>query len=247
LIERGTLRGFPTPPATGSGEQSSPAPTRSAPRLYIVTDRTATGGRPLVEIVARALEGIADSGLDPREVAVQLREKDLEGRALTELARALRAVTGKAGVRLYVNDRIDVAMAVDADGIHLPGTSLSPAEAQALAPSMAIGVSAHGTSEVRAAAGAATFAVFGPIRDTPSKRRYGAPLGFESLAAAAQAGLPLLAIGGVDATDVPAAVAAGARGIACIRPVMAAPDPAAAVQALGRALASSPVASPYRT
>lgn len=217
------------------------------PRLYIVTDRTATGGRPLVEVVARALEGITDSGLDPGEVAVQLREKDLEGRALTELARALRAVTARAGVRLFVNDRLDVALAVDADGVHLGGGSLPPAEARALAPALAIGVSAHGASDVRAAAGAATFAVFGPIRDTPSKRRYGPPLGLTALGAAAQAGLPLLAIGGLDAGDVPAAIAAGARGIACIRPVMAATDPTAAVRGLGRALASSPVASPYRT
>jgi len=220
-----------------------PAP----PRLYIVTDRTATGGRPLVEVVARALEGISDSGLHAREVAVQLREKDLEGRALTELGWALRTVTAGAGVRLFVNDRIDVALAVDADGVHLGASSLSPAQARALAPALAIAVSTHGVSDVRTARGTAAFAVYGPIRDTPSKRGYGPPLGFESLAAAAEAGLPLLAIGGIETAGVPAALAAGAHGIACIRPVMAAPDPTAAVRGLGRALASSPVASPYRT
>ena len=217
------------------------------PRLYIITDRTATGGRPLVDVVAQALEGLAGSGLEPPSVAVQLREKDLEGRALTELARGLRAVTARVGVRLYINDRIDVAIAVDADGVHLGGTSLAAAEARALLPARAIGVSTHGLADVRREAGPATFAVFGPIRDTPSKRRYGAPLGFESLADAAKAGLPLLAIGGIEATDVPAAIAAGAHGIACIRPVMAASDPAAAVRALARALASSPVSSPYQT
>ncbi|HVV48708.1 MAG TPA: thiamine phosphate synthase, partial [Polyangia bacterium] len=88
------------------------------PRLYLVTDRAATGGRPLVAVVEQGLAGIAGSGLDPAEVAVQLREKDLDGRALTELARALRAATAAVGARLYVNDRIDVALAVGADGAH---------------------------------------------------------------------------------------------------------------------------------
>ena len=148
----GTLRGFPNPPATDSAGQS-PAPSRrSAPRLYLITDRKATGGRPLVEVVAAALAGIAGSGLDPGDVAVQLREKDLDGRALTDLGRALRATTAAAGVRLFVNDRIDVALAVGADGVHLGGTSLVPAEARALAPALAIAVSTHGLADVRAAA-----------------------------------------------------------------------------------------------
>jgi thiamine-phosphate pyrophosphorylase len=211
-----------------------------APRLYIVTDRRATGGRPLVQVVAAALGGIAGSGLPPHDVAVQLREKDLEARALTELARDLRAVTAAAGVSLYVNDRIDVALAVGADGVHLGGTSLSPAEARALGPALAIAVSAHRSADVRAAAATATFAVFGPLRDTPSKRAYGPPVGVAALAEAARLDLPLLAIGGLDVADVPEIAAAGARGIACIRPVMAAPDPAAAVARLCQALARLP-------
>ena len=244
----GTLGGFPNPPATGSGERSSPAPTRSdAPRLYLITDRTQTVGRSIVEVVARALEGLAGSGLDPGEVAVQLREKDLGGRALFALARPLREVTAAAGVRLFVNDRIDVALAVGADGVHLGGTSLSPAEARALAPTLAVAVSTHGAADVRAAAGKAAFAVFGPIRDTPSKRVYGPPLGVAALAEAAPLGLPLLALGGIEAGDVAAVVAVGARGVACVRPVMAAADPAAAHRALAEALASSPVSAPYQT
>jgi thiamine-phosphate pyrophosphorylase len=232
----GALGGFPNPPAMGSGERSSPAPTRSdAPRLYLITDRTATSGR------------LAGSGLDPGEVAVQLREKDLGGRALVALARPLRELTAAAGVRLFVNDRIDVALAVGADGVHLGGTSLSPAEARALAPTLAVAVSTHGFADVRAAAGQAAFAVFGPIRDTPSKRGYGPPLGLGALAEAAPLGLPLLALGGIGVTDVAAVVAAGARGIACVRPVMAAADPAAAVRALAEALRSSSVSGPYPT
>ena len=152
----------------------------AAPRLYLITDRKATGGRALAEVVAAALTGIAGSGLDPGDVAVQLREKDLDGRALVDLARALRATTAAAGVRLFINDRIDVALAVGADGVHLGGTSLAPAEARAIAPALAIAVSTHGIADVRAALddpARIAFAVFGPIRDTPSKRGYGPPLG----------------------------------------------------------------------
>jgi thiamine-phosphate pyrophosphorylase len=222
-----------------------------APLLYLITDRKATGGRGLVEVVSSALTGIASSGLDPGDVAVQLREKDLDGRALSDLGRALRATTAAAGVRLFINDRIDVALAVGADGIHLGGTSLAPTEARAIAPRLAVAVSTHGLAEVRAANGNAAFAVFGPLRDTPSKRAYGPPLGIDALAEAARLGLPLLALGGLEARDVPEVLAAGAHGVACIRPVMAATDPASAVrglcQALFQALATSSVRPPYRT
>ena len=214
-----------------------------------------------MEVVAAALTGVAGSGLDPADVAVQLREKDLDGRALTDLGRALRATTTAAGVRLFINDRIDVALAVGADGVHLGGTSLAPAEVRALAPMLAPAVSTHGAADVRAAVGdpaRVAFAVFGPIRDTPSKRAYGPPLGFGALAEAARLALPvlpLLALGGLDAEDVPQVLAAGAHGVACIRPVMAATDPEAAVRMLCRALArdlsrplaTSSVSPPYRT
>jgi thiamine-phosphate pyrophosphorylase len=209
-----------------------------------------------VEVVGAALQGIAGSGLDPGHVAVQLREKDLGGRALTDLARPLREVTAAAGVQLFINDRIDVALAVRADGVHLGGTSLTAGEARAIAPGLCVAVSAHKAADVRtAAAAAATFAVFGPIRDTPSKRRYGPPLGWGPLAEAAQLGTPLLAIGGVGVEDVAEALRSGAEGIACIRPVMEAADPAQAVRKLAVALASSapgddddgPDAEPYRT
>ena len=178
-------------------------------------------------------------GLPPAEVAVQLREKDLSGRALTALARELRAITAAAGVALYVNDRADVACAVGADGVHLGAASLPPARVAATVPGLAIGISTHAASEVAAARGGGasgardpvSFAVLGPIYDTPSKRSFGAPLGEGALAAAARAGLPVLAIGGVDVARVRALVRAGARGVACIRPVMWAADPAAATRA----------------
>jgi thiamine-phosphate pyrophosphorylase len=214
---------------------NSPAP--APPRLYLVTDRQATGGRSLPAVVEAALRGIAGSGLQPHEVAVQLREKDLSGRALTELARALRETTAAAGVRLFINDRIDVALAVGADGVHLGGASLPPADARAIAPALALAISAHRIDELPAAAGQVGFAVFGPIYATPSKRRYGPPVGLAVLDAAARVGLPLVAIGGIDSERVDELLRAGAYGVACIRAVMAAADPTAALRALCGAIA----------
>jgi thiamine-phosphate pyrophosphorylase len=205
-----------------------------APRLYLITDRQATGGRPLPEVVAAALRGIP-AGFAPSDVAVQLREKDLEGAALAALARALRSVTAAAGVALYVNDRIDVALAVGADGVHLGGGSLDAVTAAKVARGLAIGVSVHAPAEVaalRAAAGdRVAFALLGPIYDTPSKRRYGAPLGTAAITEAARAGIPIVAVGGIQPGNVPALRAAGAHGVAFIRAAMAVSDPAAAVSA----------------
>jgi thiamine-phosphate pyrophosphorylase len=214
------------------------------PLLYLVTDRTATGGRPLARVVEAALRGIAGTGVDPADVAVQLREKDLYARELTDLARALRTSTRAAGVAFFVNDRIDVALAVGADGVHLGGGALAAGEAGRIAPGLALAVSTHGAHDIAAARAAPGgerigFAVFGPVRDTPSKQRYGPPLGDAALAEAAKQGLPLVAIGGLGPADAPAMLRAGARGIACIRAVMSAPDPALAVAGFCKRLAAA--------
>ena len=212
----------------------------SPPRLYLITDRQATAGRSLVEVVAAALEGVAASGLPPHWVAVQLREKDLLARPLLDLARALRALTARAGVALYVNDRVDVALAAEADGVHLGGGALPFAEVARLAPKLALATSVHSAAELGAARNAAgpglAFAVCGPVRDTPSKRQYGPPIGFDGLSEAAGLGVPLLALGGIELADVAAALRAGAAGIACVRAIMSAPDPTAAAASLCQAL-----------
>jgi len=197
--------------------------------VYLVTDRAQTNGRPLLDVVTAALRG----GVG----AVQLRERGLETRALLELAIALRQATRAVGAALLINDRIDVALACDADGVHLPGHSFAVADARALlGPRRLIGVSTHHPDEVAAAAAAgADFAVFGPIFATPSKATYGAPQGLDALARARRAAaLPLFAIGGVDADTAAAVRDAGADGVAVIRAVLAAPDPAAAARALRR-------------
>lgn len=189
----------------------------AAPRLYIITDRKATaGGRPLVEVVAAALEGARGAG---DRVAVQLREKDLDASSLINLARNLRAITAAAGVRLFINDRVDVALAVGADGVHLGVQSLLPADVRAIAPHLRIGVSTHSRAEVQAAADArADFVVFGPVWATPSKPDR--IMGLDQLAQVSALGVPVLALGGIDVANARPCIRAGAVGVACIRSVI---------------------------
>jgi thiamine-phosphate pyrophosphorylase len=197
--------------------------------LYIITDRHATGGRALDAVIARALAGAGDAGAPPGSVAVQLREKDLEARALLELAGPLRTVTRAHGAALYINDRVDVALAAGADGVHLGGTSMSPVDVAAIAPSLATAISAHTAADLARIADSTNlrFAVLGPIFETPSKRGYGAPLGLDVLAATSRRSptVPVLAIGGVTVAQMRACVNAGAAGIACIRAILSAQDP----------------------
>jgi thiamine-phosphate pyrophosphorylase len=190
----------------------------AAPRLYLITDRSATKGRPLDQVVAEALVG---AGVRARDVAVQLREKDLDGRALLALARSLRAVTAAAGAQLYINDRVDVALAANADGVHLGGRSLAPADVRALTPRLRIGVSTHTRDEVeRAAAAGADFVVFGPVFATPSKP--GIFTGVDRLEQVVALGVPVLALGGIDEKNAYECILAGASGVAVVRSVMAA-------------------------
>jgi thiamine-phosphate pyrophosphorylase len=197
------------------------------PVVHLITDRHLAPDLP-------ARVDAALSGLPPGAVAVHLREKDLGGRALLDLARSVVAVCHAHGQRLLVNDRLDVARAAGADGAHLPAAGVPAADARRLlGPGALLGVSCHSPSDVaRARDGGASFAFLSPIYDTPSKRAYGPPLGLGALRAAAGLGLPLVALGGVMPQHVPELRAAGARGVAAIRAWLTGPDPAAAVRAL---------------
>ena len=197
------------------------------PPVHLVTDRRIAPDLPGAVRAALA-------GLPPGGVAVHLREKDLGGRDLLALARALRTACAEAGQLFLVNDRVDVAIAAGADGVHLPSSGLPPLEARRLlGPGRLVGVSCHSSEDVRGARdGGADYGTFGPVFETPSKRPYGPPVGVSALRDAVPLGLPLVALGGVEAANAPEAVAAGARGIAAIRAWLAAPDPGAAVRAL---------------
>ncbi len=217
-------------------------------RLYLVTDRRAAeaAGRPLPALLAAALAAAARRRV---RVAVQLREKDLDGGPLFALARELRDLTRAHGARLLVNDRLDVALAAEADGVHLPAAGLPAAAARRLLAAVGlIGVSTHSAAEVAAAKmGGADFAVLGPVYATGSKARYGPPLGLTPLAsAAAAAGLPVFAIGGITPERVAEVRAAGAHGVACIAAVMSAADPAGAVDAFLDALDAAEEAAATR-
>ena len=194
-------------------------------RLYFVTDRRQTAGRPLYDVVQAALDG----GVR----AVQLREKDLEGGELYRLAARLRDLTARYAARLLINDRLDVALAAGADGVHLGQTSLPVSTArQLLGPGKLIGVSTHSPDEITAAQGA-DFVVFGPVYFTPSKADYGQPQGLARLRQAARhSPVPVFAIGGIQADRIAAVRRAGAHGIALISALSAAAEPSRAAHEL---------------
>ncbi len=197
------------------------------PVVHLVTDGALVADLPAH--LDRVLRGLA-----PGRVAVHLREKGLAGGALLALGVALVRVCRAHGQRLLVNERLDVALACGADGVHLPARAVGPAEARRLlGPGALVGVSCHSAAEVaRARDGGADYASFGPVWATPSKAGYGPPLGVEPLRQACRLGLPLVALGGVEPALAPLAVEAGAAGVAAIRAWLTGPDPAAAVRAL---------------
>jgi len=184
----------------------------TAPRLLAISDRL-SAPEPIEDWLRR----IGSSGVD----AVQLREKDLDDRALYELAVRARALLPPE-VILLVNGRPDVALAAGAGGVHLPAAGLPVPAVRSLAVRrgrrLLVGRSTHDLDEVEAAlAEGADYATFGPLHETPSKRRYGPPAGLAGLARAARAGLPLVALGGIGPGELAAAAAAGAEGAAAIR------------------------------
>ncbi len=215
--------------------------TPRAPFVYLITDRHATQGRPLTGVIAGALRALQGSHLPSSAVAIQLREKDLPGGTLIELGRQLRAVTNAAGVRLFVNDRIDVALAVGADGVHLGDGALGVDDAHALAPALQIALSTHSPAGVARAAAdpRVSFVVFGPVFETPSKRGFGPPQGLQALRAACASSISVLALGGVGANEIPACLGAGAAGVGCIRGVLSNPDPEAALRRFFEAIEST--------
>jgi thiamine-phosphate pyrophosphorylase len=192
-----------------------------------------TGDPPhaLLETIRRA----AAAGIN----WIQIREKDLQTRKLTELVRLAAAGARETGTRILVNDRLDVALAAGAAGVHLGETSLlveTVAEWRRSAShaEFHIGASCHSTDAARAAAGAgADYIFFGPVFATPSKSAFGAPQGIERLRDACRAvRIPVLAIGGVTVENAHSCLAAGAAGVAAIRLFQESEDVSAVVKRL---------------
>lgn len=202
-------------------------------RLLLVTDRHQTNGRPLVAVLAHAAKA---GGL-----SIQLRERDLSGKELFALADEIQRSTGRHGIQLVINDRLDVALSLQDVGVHLRSNSLPVSVARRLVgPHRLLGISVHSVSEaVQAEAGGADYIVLGPIYETPSKQMYGPPLGLSTLQEAARAvRVPIIGIGGVTAARAREVRLAGGYGVAVITAVLAADDVEAATSALLDAVTS---------
>jgi thiamine-phosphate pyrophosphorylase len=200
-------------------------------RLCLVTDRRQTPGRDLVDVVRECVA----AGLP----CLQVREKDLSALELAALCRRLQAVGAPRRPLLVVNDRVDVALAVGADGVQRTHASLVVRDIVAIAESrLLVGVSSHSLEEsIEAEQAGADWITFGPVYDTPSKRIYGTPQGLAALEQVARAvRVPVIAIGGITPERVREVRAAGARGVAVISALLAAPSPALATRRFLEAL-----------
>ena len=197
--------------------------------LYLVTDRVLSRGRATAEIVRAAVTG----GV----TCVQLREKHCGTREFLEEARALRVVSRALGIPLIVNDRVDVALAVGADGVHLGQQDMPLADARRLGPpGWIIGVSAESPADaIRAEKEGADYVGVSPVFATPTKADAAPPLGLEGLRnIRAAVKIPLVAIGGIHAGNARAAIRAGADGLAVVSAIVSADSPRAAAAILRR-------------
>jgi thiamine-phosphate pyrophosphorylase len=200
-------------------------------KLYAIVGPDARGRRP-VELAEGMLAGGAR--------ILQLRWKDAAAGELVEAARAIRKLARRHGAWLLVNDRADVALAADADGVHLGQDDLPLAAARRLLGRRVIGVSTHDVAQARAAAaGGADYVGFGPVFGTTTKETGYAPRGLEGLREIRRAvGVPIVAIGGIDERRARGVLEAGADAVAMIS-ALAAEDVAAAVRRIAALLDSA--------
>jgi len=196
-------------------------------KLYLVTDRGLSLGRDLEWVVEQAVKG--------GTTMVQLREKETDTREFVALAQRLVKILRPAGVPLIINDRIDVALAVDADGVHI-GQSDMPYDIarRLLGPDKIIGLSVENLDEVLEANKLdVDYVAISPVYGTPTKTDTAAPFGLEGLRRAVQLSEhPTVAIGGMNARTAPDVFAAGTDGIAVVSAICSAPDPAEAARKL---------------
>jgi len=199
--------------------------------VYLVTDRACCG--------ARGVEDVVGAAIDAGVTLVQLRDKNIDARPMLDLGRRLLERLRPAGIGLIVNDRIDVALALDAEGVHIGQQDIPYAEARRqLGPTRIIGVSVGSEAEARQAAGwDVDYVGVGPAYPTATKADAGRALGADETARLARlAGHRAVAIGGIDATNAAALYAAGLEGVAVISAICAAPDPGAATRSFVRAM-----------
>ena len=198
-------------------------------RLYLVSDRRVikngadgTAGAE-VDALVNAIEIACRAGVR----AIQIREKDLDAKTLYTLTRRVREVAGGNHAKLFINDRVDVAMAADGDGVHCPERGFPVPDAKRLlGPSRQVGASTHSLDSAQRAENlGADFVTFGPVFYTPSKKAYGAPQGLKALAAIAEiVTIPVFAIGGITPERAAQCLDHGASGVALISSILASDD-----------------------
>jgi thiamine-phosphate pyrophosphorylase len=202
--------------------------------LYFVTDRGLCGAKPLTDVVLQAIRGGA--------VCVQLREKDVSTRFFVEEARRIKALMAPFRVPLIINDRLDVALAVDADGVHV-GQSDMPYDIarKLMGPKAIIGLSVETWEDVERAQGLdCDYLGVSPVFATPTKTDTKEPWGLEGLARIrAFSRHPLVGIGGLNAENAEAVVMAGADGVAVVSAICAVADPYAASRELSHIITSA--------
>lgn len=195
--------------------------------LYVVTDRPLARGRPLEQVVEAALRGGA--------TVIQLREKEASTREFIALGRRVQELCRARQVPLIINDRLDVALAIEADGVHVGQDDMPAALArQLLGPDKIVGATASTPQEARQAeADGADYLGCNAVFYTPTKTDTSTPLGIEGFRHLVQAvSVPVVAIGGIKATNAAELIRAGAAGVAVVSAVMAADDPEAAAREL---------------
>jgi thiamine-phosphate pyrophosphorylase len=201
-------------------------------RLNAIVDPERAGGHDLVDLARQVAAGGA--------TLVQLRDKKSDTRRMVETARAIKAVLAPLSIPFVVNDRVDVALAAHADGVHIGPEDMTPEDARTLlGPDAIIGVSIKSVEAAEAAPLALiNYAGVGGVYATLSKEQKSPPIGPEGLSRIAQAlrrrapDLPIVGIAGIDANNAGAVIAAGADGVAVISALSLADDPAAAARVL---------------
>ncbi len=187
-------------------------------KVYLITDRKHCPENRLLNNLEAALKGgVRD---------LQLREKDLPLKDLHSLAVVLKQMTERYGARLYINDRVDIALMVGADGVHLPENGMPANEVKACYPHLLVGVSTHSLDGAKQAKkDGADFITFSPIFETPSKMKYGPAQGLEALRTVCQeVTLPVLGLGGISKDRVSTVLDQGAHGVALISGIWNGPD-----------------------
>lgn len=200
---------------------------KNALKLYLVTDRPLSLGRPLEEIVEGAVEG----GV----TIVQLREKEAPTGEFVALAKRLKAVLAPLGIPLIINDRVDVALASDADGVHIGQSDMPYEDARRLlGPGKIIGLSVENLEDLeRANALDVDYVGISPVYGTPTKTDTAEPFGLEGLRKAVELSVhPTVAIGGMNASTIGAVMGVGTDGVAVVSAICSAPSPREASQEL---------------